>query len=147
MPSVSDNYFREGPRSNRSGEVVISGRHLTTTSGTLSTAAGAQDAPQYTLTKVGGQAGRYTVQFVNSRGDAVTWLKLTGFKAWVETAGAMTSTKGGAGAIYVRGGSATISTTGAIIVQLSQVSGADAEIDDGATLGLEFRVKRSSANP
>jgi hypothetical protein len=142
---VSDSWFREGPRCNRSGQVTFSGRHLTTTSGALSTTT---DSPQYTLTKVGGQAGRYTVQFVNARGDGVEFLKLTGFNWWVETpSGAITATKGGAGTCYIRGGSATLATNGSLVIQLTQVSGADAELDDGATLGLEFTVKRSSAEP
>ena len=144
MPSLPENWFREGPRSNRSGCITLKGRHLTTTSGALSATT---DSPGYTLTKVGGQAGRYTVQFVNAKNEAVTFLKLVSFHWWVETTGAMTATRGGAGTCHIRGGSATVATNGTLIIQLTQVSGADAEVDDGATIGLEFEVKKSSAVP
>lgn len=144
--TLPDNWFREGARSNRSGEVRLSGRHLTTTNGTLSTAAGAQDSPGYTLTKVGGQAGRYLLQLVNNKGEPVTWLKLTGFNVWVETTGAMTAGRGGSASTHVRG-APTIATNGQLTIQLRQITGADAEVDDGAVIGIELALKRSSAVP
>lgn len=45
--------------------VVLTGIALTTTSGTLSTAAGANDCEGFVLTKVGSEAGRYRATLNN----------------------------------------------------------------------------------
>lgn len=150
--ALIENYFREPAHENRSGRVNMSGYFVTSTNGALVPAS--SYSPCFTLTKVGATAGRYTVQLVNSKGEPVVVSPgkdtaaapgILNFRATVITTGALTATRG-RGA-HIRGGVATLATNGTFIIQFVQVSGADAEVDDGAAILLEFGIKRSSAVP
>jgi hypothetical protein len=152
--ALMENWFREGARENKSGRVNFSGYFVTSTSGAL--VAASTDAPGFTLTKVGGQAGRYTVQLVNSKGEPVVVSPtpntkatpgLLGFGVTVITPTNSSPAANGLAA-HIRGGLATLASAGTFVIQLSrQDTGVDAEVVDGAAFIVEFSMKRSSAVP
>lgn len=146
MAQLIDHIFSDPPRSNRTGEVRYSGDVLTTTNGDLSAVAANVSTPFFTLTKVGSEAGRYRVQLTDSRGNAVVAKKLTSWNFGVNGAAdaAYTTAKGIKGVIRNN----TISTTGTFDIQFVRTdTAADAEVEDGATIWVEFCVKKSSAQP
>jgi hypothetical protein len=151
---LDDRWYRDEARQNRSGLIHISGVQLTTTSGAL--AAVVKDvndsAGCYTITKVGATAGRYLVQFVNSKGEAVSWLRICGFRATLLTDDATAAYPVAKGFhCHLRNATpalTTVASNGQVLVQFTRTdTNADAEIDDGCGFILEFDVKKSSASP
>lgn len=142
-----DHIFCDGARENRSGVVDFSGNVLTTTVGTLSAVAANVDTPMFTLTKTGATAGRYKVQLIDSRGAACVALKLVRWTFGLigTTTAAYTAAKGlGLGLIRNN----LINTLGTFEIQFQRSDTmADAEVEDAATIHLEFSVKKSSATP
>lgn len=145
-------WLRDPARENKSGRTNYSGYFVTTTSGALD--ATKTDSPGFTLTKVAATAGRYTVQLTDQAGVAVVVSPtpnskatpgILAFRATVIPTAGLTAIKGCSA--YIRAGVATLATNGTFIVQFYQVSGADAEVDDGAAMLIEFSIKRSSAVP
>lgn len=152
MPSLPENWYRESARENKSGRVNFSGFFLTTTSGTLD--ATKTDAPGFTLAR--SAAGRYTLQLVNSKGEAVVVSPTPNTKATtglldfnVTVIHAAGVAAGKARDAYIRGGVATLATAGTFIVQFHDgaATPADADVTDGASFIITFAIKRSSAVP
>jgi hypothetical protein len=147
--AVSSGYYRDPARQNRSGIVHMTGKFVTSTSGTL--VAASSDSPGFTLTKVGSEAGRYTVQFIDNDGTACAWLSIEDFRATILGAvadTAYTTTK--ALHAFLRLGTpalTTVASAGTVLVQFVDKALADAEVEDGAGFILSFDLKRSTASP
>jgi hypothetical protein len=152
MPGTPDQWFRDPAKENKSGRVNYSGYFVTSTNGAL--VAASTDAPGFTLTRTG--AGRYTLQLVNAKGEAVVVsptpnLKQTpglrGFKATVIPTAGITAAR--AFHAYIRAGLATLFSAGNFIVQFADgaATPADADVPDGAAFLIEFSISRSSAVP
>lgn len=143
-------WWRHEAGQNRAGLVHLSGIFVTSTNGAL--VAASSDSPMFILTKVGSKAGRYLVQFVDSKGSPVVYLKCTGFKATLLTddADAAYPAANGHGC-HLRNATpalTTIQTNGQLLVQfVRDDTHADAEVADGCGFILEFDVKASSAVP
>ena len=147
MSQLIDHIFCDPARMSRSGVVEYSGRVLTTTAGTLSAAAGAVDTPLFTLTKVAAKAGRYRVQLIDSRGQAVIGFKLVSW--WFGLVGlsdtAYTTTNGISNQMIRND---LINTAGTLEIQYTRSdTEADAEVVDGTSIALRFAIKKSSATP
>lgn len=143
-----DHVAAPAARTNRNGVMRFTGRCLTTTSGTLSTASGANDAPMMSVTKTAAKTGRYTVQAVNSRGIACGGFKsFQDFSVGVISAtadAALTTAKGLAW--FIRNEDAQ---GGTFQIQFCKGDGntdvyADAELEDAASFTFGVTAKRTS---
>lgn len=139
---------------NRSGMVHLTGSFLTSTNGTIST----QDCPGFTVTKTATKTGRYTVQLVDTDGTtaAVATQATVSVAPWSiqsphvtvcsPTAdAALTDAKGWFHAIRD-----FASHNGTFKIQFFTAgtdNPADAELEDGATVFIDFWVKLSTASP
>lgn len=128
------------------GIVQLFGRHLTTTSGTLSTTATAFSQPVdcgYTLAKTATESGRYTVQLVAANGStAVSYAELLYVGATLigvdDTA--YTTDKGLVTLVRLN----TVATDGLFCVQFATGdSNADAEVEDAAVIMLHIVVRNT----
>lgn len=150
MPVTPDRWQRDPARENRSGRINLCGTFVTSASGAL--VAASSDSPGFTLAKVGGEAGRYLVQFVNAKQEPVTYLKCVSFRPTLLTddADAAYPAANGHGC-HLRNATpalTTIHTNGQLLVQfVRDDTHADAEVADGCGFMLEFGVKLSSASP
>lgn len=118
----------EAPGSERL--VILTGRALTTTSGTLSTATGANDCEGFTVAKVGSEAGRYRATLNN----AFMFVQFGDMK--VEGAADAVAAAAKGQVAYLRNVSATGRTVDFQLCTPSLAAGAsvDVEPEDGATL-------------
>jgi hypothetical protein len=147
MSQLLDHIFCEPGRENRSGLVDYSGSVVTTTSGTLGTGAANVDTPLFTIAKVGSEAGRYRITLIDSRGNACVAPKLVRWSfGLIGTADAAYTAAKGLALGLIRNNLIASAGTFEIQFQRSDTM-ADAEVEDGATIHVEFTVKKSSATP
>ena len=128
----------EAPGSERL--VWLTGKALTTTSGTLSTASGANDCEGFTLAKVGSEAGRYRAT-LNHKFKALQFAYMV-----VEGAADAAAAAAKGQVAYLRN---VNMTTGIVEFQLatpSLAAGAsvDVEPEDGATLRVVMCLSRGT---
>lgn len=123
------------------GLVVLGGKHTTTTTGTLSAVAGQFSTARqcgYVLTKVGATAGRYLVTFQDKFMDVfevVGTVFITGGAAFPVANGME---------CFVRDAAVTAAIP-VLTIQFKRTdTGADAEVPDGAIIGLKLLMKNSS---
>jgi hypothetical protein len=127
-------------RSRSAAITSFAGRVVTSTGG----AVASTDCEGFTVTKTASKTGRYTVQLVDIRGQAVTALKLRG--CMVSLIGpddaALTTNKGVTGLVRAE----TVATNGQFFIQFvqSNAGNADTEVQDGASFDIIFWVKDSS---
>jgi hypothetical protein len=152
MPEVRGKWDREPARSNINGKVDFVGTALLGAAGALAgTYSAGRDTPGFTVTKVGGEAGRYRLQLVSPQGNTVSTI------AFFLGAGPVTVV-GAADAVYttdkglipfVRN---VTPASGFFDIQLSYLDDAtgawvDANPEDNVTLHFAFSAKFSSALP
>jgi len=145
--ALADHLWREPARRNRTKDVDF--RIVLPLGATGAIAAGAS-TPGVTITKVGAEAGRYLVQFIDSKGNAIVLpsvLSLCFGGVTVQTAAADAAyTAAKATSANVRNN--TVSTTGSFQIQMIRTDTfADAETEDNAVLHISFSAKFSSVTP
>lgn len=152
---ISENWFREAARENKSGIVNFHGYFLTTTNGTLNVTL--RDAPGFILIRV--SAGRYLIQMVNSKGENIVFGPTPNAKATtalvkfgatiIAPAGEVTAGRGIQ--CYIRDPVAlgTLGTQGNFQIQFATGANppVDGDVEDGAALLISFSLKRGSAVP
>ena len=145
MAGTNDHFFCEGKRTNHSNCIEFDGLVPLGTSGAIAGNAtvAAVDTPFFTVTKVGGKTGRYTIQLFDSRGAAAHCFSMYGMFATVITASAdVAYTAAKATGCIIRSYSPS---TGSWVMQMIQSTNADAEAEDNSVIVMGFSIKKSSA--
>lgn len=145
---VSENWFRESNKANKSGIVDFYGFFVTSTVGAIS----ASDSPGFTMVRTG--VGAYTIQMVNSKGEPVTFPLCGPLKTTpplmdfnVQLIDGTLDAAQGIHPLVLN--AATLATTGIITMNFnSSISDpVPAELPDAAQFILHMAIKRGSANP
>lgn len=141
-------WWRELLGRNKSGIVEFEGVVTLGASGAIDSAyLAGTDTPGFTVTKTGSKAGRYDVQLVDSKGNAVVAKHFTFGSCTVENPGADAAYTTAKGA-YAQCRNNLVNSTGAFQIQLVRTdTAADAEAMDSAKLHIRFSAKFSSATP
>lgn len=143
-------WFRDPARTNISGKVDFVGICPLGAAGAVAASYSAgRDTPGFTVTKVGGETGRYRVQLVDSQGLAVAVLGLFNPSCMVEGAADAAYTTDAGLIAFVRN---VTPASGFFDIQLCIIDDADGTFDDAnpennARLHIGFSAKTSSAVP
>lgn len=138
---MANRQFVTGAMAIQRGLVTLAGKHTTTTTGALSTTASAFSPLKqagYTLSKVPATAGRYLVTLQDKYLDlfrVVPTVSITGGAAYPIANGLE---------MVVRDPAVSAAVPVFTIQFRRTDTGADAEVPDGAIIGLEMLLKNSS---
>jgi hypothetical protein len=133
---------------NQSGIVEMLGVAPLGAAGALAAAyVAGTDTPMFTVTKTAGEAGRYTIQCVDTRGNAVAVLKFFFRHCNIEGAADAVYTTDKGLTAFVRNVNAAAGSFDIQLTYLDDASGAwvDANPEDSTKLHIGFAVKLSSA--
>jgi len=135
--------FRQFSDANSNGLVYMRGQLNLGAAGVISS----QDCPFFTVTKVGGKTGRYTIQFTDSKGQPEVYFQLVDAYGTIITASAdVAYTAGKATGTIIRVNQVNVAGQGNFLLQFIS-SNTDAEVEDNGIVLINIIVKRVSAKP